>query len=151
MAVSDNMDITSANARAILIVDKLFPAGIVLQQFSTDQSVSMDEMTIVEDRMGVDGKLVAGYTPGIYPITIILEASSPSAAALSQVWQAMKTAKKIYKCTLIVSVPSIGKNYTWSTGVMKSGTPFPSLKKVLDPTTWKFDFQDLNISTGAKQ
>ena len=54
-------DITSANATLVLIVNGLFPAGVRLQQFATDQSYSQDELTIAEDRMGVDGGLVAGW------------------------------------------------------------------------------------------
>ncbi len=53
-------DITSANATLVLIVNGLFPAGVRLQQFSTDQSYSQDELTIAEDRMGVDGGLWLG-------------------------------------------------------------------------------------------
>ena len=38
MADQFNMDITSANAEAVLSADEIFPNGITLQQFSTDQS-----------------------------------------------------------------------------------------------------------------
>ncbi len=135
-------DITSANATAILLVDGIYPAGIVLQQFGTDSALSMDAITIAETRKGVDGRMVAGYLPSIYVLTVTLEASSPSVEALSTVWQLSNTTRQPYICTLECTVPSIGKSYVWSTGTMKSGTPFPSMQKVLAPTTWVFDFQD---------
>lgn len=138
-------DITSANATLILIVDGLFPAGINLQQFATDQSYSQDELTIAEDRMGVDGGLVAGWIPSIKSVTIMLEASSPSYQALAQLFRASERKRGIYECTLVASVPSIGKTFTWTKGVLKSGTPVPAAKKILDPTTWKFDFAELTI------
>lgn len=142
----EGFDITSANAVAVLSVDQLFPSGIELQQFATDQAVGQDSVDITETRMGVDGRMVAGFTPVIYPVTITLEASSPSAKSLGTVWRGMKTIRGIYECTLVVTVPSIGKVYTWSRGVMKSGVPFPSMKKVLDPTTWVFHFENMDVA-----
>ena len=142
-------DITSANAILILIVDGLFPAGINLQMFATDQSYSMDELTIAEDRLGVDGALVAGWVPSVKPVTIMLEAASPSYEAMAQLYRACERKRGIYQCSLIASVDSIGKTFTWTSGVLKSGTPVPAAKKVLDPTTWKFDFAYLTITNAS--
>lgn len=145
MALLPVGDITSANATLILIVDSLFPSGVELQQFATDQSYSQDELTIAESRMGVDGNFVAGWVPSIKPVTIMLEATSPSYAALSTLYQACEMKRGIYQCSLVATVPSIQKVFTWVNGILKSGTPVPSAKKVLDPTTWKFEFAGLNI------
>ena len=141
-----HLDITSANAQAILTVEQIFPSGIILQQFGTDQALNMDAIDIAETRKGVDGKLVAGYVPVIYPVTVTLEASSPSHQSLATLWQAMTSNKRIYACTLVCTVPSINSVFTWSVGVMKNGAPVPSLQKVLAPTTWQFDFQDFERS-----
>jgi hypothetical protein len=137
------MNITAANATAVLTVNELFPEGIILQQFGTDQALSQDSIDITETRMGVDGKMVAGYTPNIMAVTVNLEASSPSRVSLAAVWEAMQTNMTIYECSLICDVPSLEQVYTWARGVMKSGVPFASLKKVLDPTTWVFHFEKL--------
>lgn len=139
-------NITSANATAVLVVETIFPNGIELQQFSTDQAVSMDNITMAVTRMGVDGKMAAGYVPAIYPITIMLEASSPSAAFLWQISASMQQAKDLYECTLTARIPSINRTYIWSGGVLKTGTLFPSEKQVLDPTTWQFDFAQMTVS-----
>lgn len=147
MSHVSHLDITSANAEAILTVEDIFPSGIVLQMFGTDKAISMDAIDVTETRKGVDGKLVAGFVPAIYPVTITLEASSPSHANLATVWQAMAANRRVYACTLVCTVPSINSVFTWSTGVMKNGAPFPSLEKVLAPTTWAFDFQDFERSS----
>lgn len=91
MSQAYDFDITSANASAVLTVDSLFPSGIELQMFATDQAVGQDSVDITETRMGVDGRMVAGFTPVIYPVTVTLEAASPSAKNLGTVWRAMKT------------------------------------------------------------
>ena len=142
-------DITSANAVLVLTVNELYPAGITLEQFATDQSYSQDELAIAEDRLGVDGNLVAGWVPSIKPVTIMLEASSPSYQAMADLFRACERKRGIYECTLMATVPSIGKTFTWTGGILKSGTPVPSAKKILDPTTWKFDFANLNIPNAA--
>lgn len=139
-------DITSANAVLVLTAGKLFPAGVTLQGFATDQSYSQDELQVTEDRMGVDGNLVAGWIPSIKPVTIMLEASSPSYTAMATLYRAMEMARAPIICSLVATVPSIGRVFTWSEGVLKSGTPVPSGKKILDPTTWKFDFARLNTT-----
>lgn len=139
-------DITSANATLVLTVDRLFPAGIRLEQFATDQSYSQDELTVAEDRMGVDGRLAAGWVPSIKTVTVMLEASSPSYAPLVQLYRACEQKRGLYQCGLTATVPSIGKTIVWSAGVLKSGTPVPAGKKVLDPTTWKFDFATMTVA-----
>lgn len=140
-------NITSANAAVILTVDTLFPSGITLEQFATDQSVTQDEVTLSETRMGVDGHMAAGFKPSVKPVTLMLEASSPSRAALDQVVRAMEQNMTTYECTLVARVPSLGVTYTWTGGVLKSGSIFPGLKAVLDATTWKFDFAEMKVSS----
>ena len=71
-------DITSANAKLILTCEELYPSGVELQMFSTNQSWNADALQVAETRMGVDGHMAAGYVPNIKTVTVQLEASSPS-------------------------------------------------------------------------
>lgn len=141
-----NLDISNANSSAVLTVSDLFPSGITLEMFSTDQAIDQGTPGLTETRMGIDGHMVAAYVPTIHTVAVKLEAASPSFDALATVWTAMNKRKKVYECTLVCSVPSLGRTFTWSRGVMKSGTPFPSLGKSLGVTTWTFDFESFNPS-----
>lgn len=140
------LDITSANAVAVLIVDTLFPAGIDLQGFSADAAVTQDSVQLAETRIGVDGKMAAGYIPAIIPVTITLEANSPSLSNFNYIWQQSKTKKGIYECSLVVTIPSISKVYTWRTGVMHDGALLPNLNQVLSPTAWVFHFETIELA-----
>ena len=140
-----DFNISSANATASLTVDDLFPAGIDLQMFGTDQALKQESSVIVETRVGIDGRMVAGYKPDIIRVTLTLEAASPSLQDLSVLWSAMRSRKTIYECTLVCSVPSINRVFSWSRGVLVSGTPFPSLGKDLRPTDWQFHFQNFDL------
>ena len=71
-------NITSANAVLVLGVEELYPVGVQLTNFATDQMISSDDMEIAQARMGVDGGLAAGYVSNPFSLTITLEASSPS-------------------------------------------------------------------------
>lgn len=141
-----NLDITCANASAVLTVEQIYPSGIELQMFATDQAIGMNGVNVAETRKGVDGRLVGGFVPAIYPVNITLEAASPSRQALATLWQAMTHNKRVYACNLLCTVPSIGVVYTWSIGILKNGAPFPAMQKTLAPTTWQFDFQDFEQS-----
>ena len=133
-----SMDITSANATLVLSC-KLFTAQ--MQQFSTDTSFEGEDDQVAETRMGVDGKLVAGQTPNIKTLTLHLEASSPSVEYLTLLKQSMEKNRTIYECSMVILIPSIGKRITYSRGVLQSAKDLPDGKKVLDPTTWTFHFE----------
>jgi hypothetical protein len=145
--MSINRNITSASAVSILTVDSLFPAGIELQQYATDQAIGSDSLQVAETRMGVDGKMVAGYVPGIIIVNISLEASSPSTEMLNQLYDAMVVGKTIYMCKLVSTVESINTVFTWFDGVLHTATPVPAQKKVLDPTAWTFHFERMERSS----
>lgn len=130
-----------------MVIDTLFPAGFTLEAFSTDQSISMGEVTMTETRMGVDGKMAAGYVPSIKPVTISFEPFSQSVAYLEQLAQAMEANRKTYEVTLVCTVPSIGRVYTFTGGVLKTAKTFPDNKKVLDPVNYTFDFEKMTPSS----
>lgn len=135
-----NSNITSADASAIMTVEKLFPNGFKLQQFSTDAAISQGDDTLAETRIGVDGHMVAGYTPSILTLTITLEPTSPSISYLDTLYQATKNNRRTYDVTVTISIPSLKKVLTYSNGVLKTGRILPDLQKVLAPVPYTFDF-----------
>ena len=55
-----NMDVTSCNVKAFMIVQKLFPAGFQVEGFGSDQALSGENIQVTETRRGIDGKMSAG-------------------------------------------------------------------------------------------
>ena len=92
--------------------------------------------------VGVDGGLAAGYVPNPFSLTITLEASSPSLTVMQSLLMAMKTNRTTYKCSVTLTIPSIKQVHFWRNGVLTNGNPVTAPKKTLDPTSWKFVFQD---------
>jgi hypothetical protein len=142
---TNNRNITSANATGVIVVEDIFPSGITLDTFATDAALAMDEETIAETRMGVDGKMVAGYVPSIKVLTISLEAVSSAAKALDVVSATSHKNMNVYFSSLIFSVPALKQVWTFNNGVLKTLKSIPDVKKVLDIRTFKFDFESIDI------
>jgi hypothetical protein len=140
-----NRDITSADAKIILTAAELFPAGFELMKFSAEQSVIGDEETFAEVRMGVDGKLAAGYTPTPKPVTLMLEADSPSIIGMNQIVNFQQLAMRTLRLHMLIIVPAALRGYAYTNGVLVSGIVVPALKKVQDPVTYKFQFESRTI------
>jgi|GEM_PF-4403001 len=71
--MSQNFDVTSANAEVILAVEDLYPSGISLQQFSVDNVASAEPVDVTETRRGVDGKMVAGVIKNVTTVAIVVK------------------------------------------------------------------------------
>lgn len=136
------LDITSANAEVAMSVGGLF--SINLENFSADSSFTTDTVQAAETRMGVDGHMAAGFTPAIKTLTINLEAGSPSTEFMQLLRQVQETNRKPYEVNMVISVPSIGKRFTFSNGVLQSFKALPDGNTVLAPTQWVFHFEGMS-------
>lgn len=140
-------DITAANAESVMTIETLYPNGFTLEMFSADSAIGSESVQIAETRFTVDGKLVAGIVPAMIPVTITLEASSPTVEYLNALYDQSLRLKRIFLCTLTSTVPAIKTVFTWNNGVLQTATPVPAQKKVLDPTTWTFHFESFDRSS----
>lgn len=138
------LDITSANASMVMIVEDLFPVGVPITNFSTDQMIDGDEHEYAQARMGVDGGMAAGFVPNPWNVTISLEASSPSLKVMQTLAQAMVTNKCTYEVSLIITVPALNQVHAYRKGVLLTGKDLPGIRKTLEPTQWKFTFAKYN-------
>lgn len=139
------LDITSANAAVAMSVEGL--PSIMLDHFSADSSFASDTVQSAETRMGVDGHMSAGYTPAIKTVTINLEAGSSSTQYMQLLRQVQEANMKPYKVQMVISIPSIGKRYTFANGVLQSFKDLPDGQTVLSPTQWVFHFEDLSVES----
>lgn len=137
-------NITAANSTAILVVDTLYPAGVVIEGYSTDSAWTMDSDTIAETRMGIDGRMSAGVVPSIKVVTLTLEANSPSIEPLTRIYQSVQNNYDAYNCKLVISLPALSARYILSDGVMQQAQPMPNINQVLDPVAFVFHFGRLS-------
>lgn len=141
------LDVTSANAEVIMNIDTLYPAGVKVEQFTSDTAISVDTTDTADVRIGVDGNLVGGWIASIIPITINLEATSPTYEAFANLFNAMQTNKRIYQCTLVISYPSISRRFTLSRGLLRTTQALPAMEQILSAVPFTFNFGKIDQET----
>lgn len=136
-------DVTSANIAAHMTVRELYPAGFPLQQFSMGNAIAQADDTYAETRMTLDGQMVAGFTPNIKTVTIVLEPSSPTIQYLNTLIKAEQTYRRKYRIDLTTTYPSTGMVRQYSNGVLKTGKLTPDAQNTLQPIPYTFDFESV--------
>jgi hypothetical protein len=124
----------------------LFPVPQQIQGFATDRSFEAQAVQRAEVMMGVDAKMSAGYTPNPVPMTITLQADSPSKDFFAILDAAMQTAKEVYYISGALTIPGTGENWVLTRGVMVNLTPIPAGAKTLQPQAYQITFEAINRS-----
>lgn len=137
------IDITDANAKLTMTVETIYMTGFKIEHFSSDTAWAAEDAVLAEARMGVDGHLAAGYTPTPRLVNIQLEANSPTYEKFKNIAETMQLSQAVLECNLTVSIPSIGKEYRLTKGVLTQGKPLPNGERILGPTNWQFTFEKL--------
>jgi hypothetical protein len=140
-------NITDADAIIMLTVENLYGSGVQIQGFSADTAWTAGDAQIAEARMGVDGKLSAGYTPSPRTINISLEASSPSLEVMRNIVASSQLNNAVYTCSMQITIPSQKKEYSLTNGVLHTAHDLSDGKKVLDPSQFTFIFEKCKPSS----
>lgn len=135
--------ITSANSVLTLTVPGLLPVPFTVQGYGTDDAFATEQVQSAETMMGVDGKMSAGFTPFITPMTITLQADSPSIEVFDSWLGAQAVAKELFFAQGALSLPSVGKTYVMTKGALSRITQVPAGKKVLQPVTYQIDWESV--------
>lgn len=138
--------ITSANSVFTLVIAGLFPAPVQLSNYSTDRAFAQEAVEFAEVRMGVDGKMTAGYTPNPTKQTVTLMADSPSRDVFAALIEATKTAREVFYITGTISLPSTGESFTLTRGVLTNAKQIPDAQKVLEPIDYEITWESVNRS-----
>lgn len=138
-------NITAANASAVMTVDEVYPQGFPMESFATDVALEVDAEVLAETRMGIDGRMSAGYVPSIKVVTVTLEPHSASTPYLDRVAARSRNNMEVYNVELVFNVPALKQVWTYSDGVLQTITPTPGIKKTLDPRPFIFHFGHLDI------
>lgn len=138
--------LTTANSQMMLSVTTLFPTPVPIQGYATDDAFDTDEIESAETKMGVDGRLSAGYTPYEVPLSIHLQADSPS-NDLFDAWVAFEAQnKEKYVCNGTILIQGTGKLHTFTRGFLVKGSVMPAAKKTLDPRVFTIHFNSHSVA-----
>ena len=135
--------ITAANSIFLLSVGGIFPVPQQLQGFAADAAFAFDAVDPAEVVMGVDGHMSAGYVPYITIQTISIMPDSPSLAIFETWLAANNTAREVFFANAQISLPSIGRKYTMTNGVLTGAKAAPDVKKVLSAVEYKVSWESV--------
>ncbi len=130
-----NQNITSADAVITLVVAEIFPSGFNLEQFEAQNIFDMGDTDMAEYQRTADGKLLGGFVYGDLPWTFHLAASSPSISYIDTWQNTQMTAKSVLRVNGTVILPSLGKKYVMTNGILQRARRMPSAGRVLQPVT----------------
>lgn len=141
------LSITSANSKLTLTVRN--SVGIVVGPFTVegyaeDAAFGVEPVDSAEVKMGVDGKMAAGYLPRITKFAVSLMANSPS-VALFEAWDnAQKALGDILVADGFIAAPSLGRAYALVKGAMTRLTPVPTARKTFsEPMVYELSFESV--------
>ena len=117
------------------------PGMKVTEDISYYQALSGENIQVTETRRGIDGKMSAGVITQIVPVTITLEANSPTLAYFKAIAEYQEASKKLCPVTLTVSTPSIGETTIFTNGVLQTAPSMANINRTLEATQWVFHFE----------
>lgn len=135
--------VTSANSVLMLAVGLVFPVPQKIEGYATDDAFAVDAVETAEAMMGVDGRLSAGYVPAARIQTITIQADSPSLRIFDTWSTAQEVAREVFFASGTLILPSIGKKYAMTRGVLTSLSPHPDAKKVLQQLQYRITWQSI--------
>lgn len=126
------MDITSANAIIMLSSPLVFPVPYQLQEFATDNIYGTNPVDAGEIRMGVDGRLTAGFVNVPTEQNYSLMADSLSNFFFDQIYAKEKANQTKYVINGVLILPAVSTKWTMTRGFLKTYQPMPDAGKVLN-------------------
>lgn len=147
MAMGHNPNtITSANSVIQFQCEGIYDDWIRITGAQSDSFLTMADITMAQTRLGVDGKQSMGWIPHEVPLTLSLEANSPSRMVMENVQNDFTQNSEVRLCKIQVSYPSIKQRQVFSgTMVTKSGGT--GIAQLLSGSTYVFNM----ISDGVEE
>ena len=137
--------LTTANSSMQVTIEALYPAAQRVQGYAADDAFDPGAVENGEYSMGIDGKLSAGFVFNEVPLTITLQADSPSLALWQNVYLYEVQNRTKLQHDLTITSPANGLVYDYTQGYMKSFKA-PSGKKILQPGVVEFVFARLEFA-----
>lgn len=135
--------ITAANCILTLAIVGLYNVPQRLQGFDVDDVFDTDAITTGEVRMGVDGRMSAGFVYEAVKVGIHLQADSDS-NVLFETWAATQRAQaEVMFAEGLVVLPSIGRSYVLHKGILSAVPQISPVKRVLGARTYGITFESV--------
>lgn len=137
------MSITSANAVFLISVPLILPTSQQLQDWAVDDIYDVDDVDATDTAMSVDGFLTGGMIFAPKPMNVALMADSPSIAFFDAWYAAQYAATDAFPAQGVITLTSVGRAFTLTTGFLSRYKPMPDAKKTLQPRKFRITWQNI--------
>lgn len=134
--MANNRTITSADATLVLSSADLALAATKVEGFAADAAWAMGDTDVAQTIRGVDGRLSAGFVYGDYSMVITLMPDSDSDFIFDAAMTGAVAGQAVYRVNGVLTLPSNGRSYNLTRGVITTGRIMPDGQRVLQPRTW---------------
>lgn len=138
--------ITSANAVLTLVIQGLYPTPQRIMGFATDDAFDSEPAEVGVTRLGVDGGLSAGWVPATTPMTIHLQADSPSIILFTTWDQTEQQISDKIPAEGSLSLPSRKMSYVMVNGFLRNIKRMPDARRVLEPQVFTIEWNKIVAS-----
>lgn len=135
--------LTAANSVYMLVIPDLFPIPQQLQGYAADEVFATEGVDTAELVLGVDGKLSAGWIPTMKKQTITLQADSVSSLIFDAWFQTQNSLRDLLTANAFITLPSLGRIYTCTTGYLSSYIPMPDVRRIIQPRRFQITWQEI--------
>lgn len=139
-----NRNITSVDSVITLSIDTIFAAPQRLQGYAAEDIYDAEDIDSAELSMGLDGILSAGFIPKEIPWSFTLQADSASNDMMDTWYNSQQQARAVYRTDANIWLPSLGRKWVMTRGVLTKYSPMPAGKKVLQPRKFTITFEALS-------
>ncbi len=140
------MSLTGANAVLMLSVPGLFDTPQQLQGFATDDIFDVEQVKRIETLMGVDGILSGGFVFNEKPMTITLQADSPSNFIFEQ-WDAAEQPPygDVLSASMTVVLTGLSTKWSCINGFWTDAPPggLAAIKKLVQPRKYTLRWEQV--------
>jgi len=134
--------ITSLDCIFMLGVTNVYNNPIKLSNFSADDIFTTENLAVGEFVMGIDGFLTGGALNVPTPMTISLQADSPSIVLFDDWYLYMKQNDTLAWAFGTVAFPSLGKKFTLDRGGLRNYKMIADARKTLQPVQYTIIWQN---------
>lgn len=137
------MSITSANAVFLISVPLLLPLTQQLQDWAVDDIYDVDDVDATDTAMSVDGILTGGMIFAAKPMNVALMADSPSISFFDAWYAGQYGATDAFAAQGTITLTSVGRAFTLTTGWLSRYKPMPDAKKTLQARKFRLTWQNI--------
>src|SRR6185312_9704416 len=118
--------ITSANSEFVLKCSKVFTAPQVVEGYATEDAWNVAQFEVAQTRVGVDGRMSAGFVPATKEMDVMFQADGPGRQIFQRILGVMEATREVvFIENATLALPGTGEVWEFTKGVITKAPKTP--------------------------